>query len=52
MKADERFVLEYIIEAVLEDLVYDADAEEYRDTGGIIISLSEEDYQTLKNIRL
>ena len=52
MKADERMVLDYIVNQVLEDLAYDPESEQYRDMGGIIISLSEEEYQTLKNVRL
>lgn len=52
MKTKERMVLEYIVDQVLEDLAYDPESEQYRDMGGIIISLTEEEYQTLKNIRL
>lgn len=50
MTTKERMVLGYVIGAVLEDLEYDGENEKYRDSGGIIVNLSEEEYNILQNL--
>lgn len=49
---EQQFILNYIVLSVSRDLSLDEASGEYRDNGGIIISLTPEEYQTLKSIKL
>lgn len=52
MTKKEKSVLSYVIQSVIDDLTYDAYSDKYRDNGDMGISLSEEEYNTLINIKL
>jgi len=49
---NQRMVLSYILASVKDDLSFDEVSGDFRDNGGILVSLSKEEFQTLNSINL
>ena len=49
---EQQFIINYLVLSVTRDLSLDEASGEYRDNGGIIISLTADEYKTLKSIKL